>query len=237
MDYTRPRVFNISAANNIGIYYAKGKYVIVANSDIIYPPDYLEMLACELQKRNIYFATTTRVNLSKAQTMALQPPVKYGSCDGYAFVKEVTRSVQNVIYGIGTWVFQRDIILAIGGYDPRVWAFEDSDCNERVLHYLRRKNLQYCHCSLLDMFGYHVHHAPSELYDFSAQSKFIIEPRRVRLLRDPDSEEDVVDTKLECLPVLLEDLAKIPAVQPDLHIPLRDRFRKIAAWGARHARL
>jgi hypothetical protein len=142
-----------------------------------------------------------------------------------------------VIYGIGTWVFQRDTIRAIGGYDPKVWAFEDAECNDRVLHYLRRENLQYCHCSLLDLYGYHVHHAPSELYDLSALSKHILEPRRRRLLLDPDSKEDVVDTQLDCLEVLLSDLARLPEVQPNPNIPVRDRIRKIVAWGARHSKL
>jgi glycosyltransferase involved in cell wall biosynthesis len=237
MEYPRPRSFNISAANNIGIHYAKGNYVVIANSDIIYPPDYLETLGSELLKQNMYFTTTSRVQLSKAQTMGLRPPIEYNSADGYKFVKAIERTSRNVIYGIGTWVFQRDIIRAIGGYDPKVLAFEDAECNDRVLHYLRRKNLQYCHCSLLDLYGYHVHHAPSELYDFSALSKLILEPRRRRMLLDPDSKEDVIDTQLDSLEILLEDLARMPEIQPDLHIPVRDRIRKIIAWGARHAKL
>jgi hypothetical protein len=236
MEYPRPPSFNIAAANNIGIHYAKGNYLVIANSDIIYPPDYLETLGRELLKRNIYFATTSRVQLSRVQTSALRSPLHYNCSDGYAFVKTL-RTDRNMILGISPWVFKRDIVLAIGGYDPRVWVHEDAECNDRVLHYLRRQNLQYCHCVLLDLFGYHVHHPPSELYDLSAQAKQIFEPRRARLLRDPDSEEDVVDTKLDSLPILLTDLAKMPESQPVLHIPVRQRLRKVISWAARHAKL
>jgi hypothetical protein len=235
MEYPRPPAFNIAAANNIGIHSAKGNYLVIANSDIIYPPDYLETLGRELLKRNIHFATTSRVQLSSAQTSALRPPSEYNRSDDYAFIKTL-RNDRNMILGISPWVFQRDIILAIGGYDPRVWVHEDAECNDRVLHYLRRQNLQYCHCVLLDLFGYHVHHPPSELYDLSAHAKQIFEPRRVRLQRYPDSEEDVVDTKLDSLPALLADLARMPESQPDLHIPVRQRLRKVVAFVARHTR-
>jgi hypothetical protein len=109
------------------------------------------------------------------------------------------------------WTIRRDIALRIGGFDPKVLCHEDSEFNDRVIHFLRREGLQSFIYAASDMFGYHLHHASSELYSISKSSLAILESRRDRLQRQPDSEEDIVGTNLGDQDQLLKDLYDTPA--------------------------
>src|SRR5688572_22260319 len=42
--YEQPAFFNISASNNLGLHHSRGRYVAFANSDIIYPTNYLSRM-------------------------------------------------------------------------------------------------------------------------------------------------------------------------------------------------
>src|ERR1035438_8725705 len=45
-----PQFFNVSAANNIGLHYASGKYVVFANSDMIHSSGYLRLAIEEMSR-------------------------------------------------------------------------------------------------------------------------------------------------------------------------------------------
>lgn len=205
-----PKFFNISAANNIGLHFATGKYVIFANSDIIYPSHYLRLLVEELDRRQICYAIgAARVNLSAAQTRALAEPVQYTSHGNFDFLVGCENLPGRVLlHGLAPWVVLGQVARQIGGYDPLVLCHEDSEFNDRVMHYLRRTGQQQCLYAIHDLYGYHLHHPGSELYHLSALAKAVLEPRRLRLLENPNSTEDIVPTNLDSLEALLQDQIK-----------------------------
>jgi hypothetical protein len=189
--YRPPAFFNISAANNLGLARSTGAYVIFSNSDIIYPRQYLRTLKDELFHRDLYYALGARVNLGPEETAALPP-----ASDLTSFEFLVGR-VRTHGGGNSCWTIRRDIALQVGGFDPEVLCHEDLEFNDRVIHYLRRKGLQAVIFSTSDLLSFHLHHGASELYTASEQSRAILEPRRERLQRDPNSEEDVVMSGLD----------------------------------------
>jgi hypothetical protein len=192
--YDKPVFFNISAANNLGINRSSGDYLIFANSDIIYPTHFLRTLVNELNLRKIAYALASRVNLTARDTDSLFLPEMYDSLNGFNSL--VGNEFKGKSISISLWCVLRSIAEEVGGFDPSVLCHEDSDFSDRTMHYLRRKSLQNCLYVAHDLYGYHMHHEPSELYDASIYSKKIIEPRRLRLNSDPNSSEDVVSINL-----------------------------------------
>ena len=72
--FPRPRFFNISAANNLGLHESSGEYVLFCNSDVIFPSSYLGAVTEELGSRAVSYADGWRVNLGEARTKALRAP-------------------------------------------------------------------------------------------------------------------------------------------------------------------
>jgi hypothetical protein len=203
--YRPPQFFNIAAANNIGLAQADGQYVLFANSDIIYPNNYLRVLVGELTRRDLCYVLGARVNLTQDETASLRAPLDLTNFDF------LNSSKGQVAVGFGSpWTIRRDVALQIGGFDSKVLCHEDSEFNDRVIHFLRRKGLQAFIYAASDMVGYHLHHAASELYSLSELSRAILEPRRERLQHQPESSEDVVSTRLADLEQLLRDLYDTP---------------------------
>lgn len=191
--YDRPSYFNISAANNLGLKVATGKYVIFANSDVIYPSKFLNSYLREINKLNIAYALASRVNLTNKATNSLHAAHNYSLEHGFDSLLNCQFKGHAIsIGGGGVWCVLRNVAIAIGGFDAQIICHEDSEFNDRVMHYLRRTNQQACLLSFSDMYGYHMFHAPSELYDASIYSRNILEPRRLRLLADPLSTEDIM---------------------------------------------
>jgi len=207
--YNPPEFFNIAAANNLGLYYANGNYVLFANSDIIYPSNFLRVFIQELSMRKVCYALGHRVGLSSKQTRSLSEPIKYTPKSNFDFMgNHENLKGKNIGFGTSPWTVLRDIAQNIGGFDPKILCHEDSEFNDRVMHYLRRTGQQQCLFSVVDLFGYHVNHPDSELYGASAQARSILEPRRLRLLSDPNSTEDICPTRLHSLDSLKEDFYK-----------------------------
>lgn len=203
-----PAFFNISAANNLGLAASRGEYVLFANSDIVYPSWYLREVLDELTRRSIDYALGSRANLTQTQTRNLQSPSAYTFSSNFdAMFCGAGHSISN---GTSPWIAKRDVAISIGGFDPRVVCHEDSEFNDRMIHYLRRSKRQRCIYTLSDLFsclfGCHLHHPSSELYGTSSPSKAILEPRRLRLAANPDSVEDVLPTRWDSEESLLNDL-------------------------------
>jgi len=198
--YRPPEFFNISAANNLGLAQSTGKYVIFSNSDVIYPSHYLSTLIGELARRNLFYVQGSRVNLLPKVTAALPPASALTNFDSL-FDRGGYQGGGN-----SCWTIRRDIALQLGGFDAKVLCHEDSDLNMRAIHYLCRKGLQSITYSTADLLSFHLHHSASELYTVSQQSRSILEPRRDRLQKDPQSEEDIVATDLGSPDLLLRDL-------------------------------
>ena len=87
------------------------------------------------------------------------------------------------------------------------------------MHYLRRTNKQACLYAATDLYGYHMHHRPSELYDASIHSRKILEPRRLRLHADLQSTEDV-------LPTILSNFDSLKLAMKST-LPPPSKFRKL----------
>ena len=205
--YTPPAFFNIAAANNLGLHLARGKYVLFANSDIVYPSDFLRRLLGEMIRRGLHYMLGARVNLNADQTRSLRPAASYSLSHSFDVLKGAENLPGRVLsIGASPWVITREAAYAIGGFDPQVICHEDSDFNDRAMHYLRRQGRQDVLYAASDLYGYHLHHAPSELYAASLQAKQILEPRRLRLLADPFSVEDIVPTSLDSIDSLKQDM-------------------------------
>jgi hypothetical protein len=220
--YERPNYFNISAANNLGLHVAKGKYVLFANSDIIYPRHFLREFIGEISKKNIFYALGARINLAANWTTGLLKAGKYTLTSGFDALVGCEHRGGGKLGGYGSpWTVLRSVAERLGGFDPLVLCHEDSEFNDRVMHYLRRTGQQNCLFAVTDLFGYHMNHSGSELYDASVYSKSILEPRRLRLIADPDSDEDMIPNHLASLGALKETLYRTQPPPTSLRSSLR----------------
>src|SRR5688572_19981538 len=75
--HPEPNYFNTSAANNYGLYQARGRYVIFVNADMIYPGKFLTRAMGELERGDISYAVAARVNLTEAISSKLKPASEY----------------------------------------------------------------------------------------------------------------------------------------------------------------
>ena len=214
--YDPPKFFNISAANNLGLFVAQGDYVLFANSDIIYPSFFLNTFVDELQKRSLFYATAARVDLNKQQMQGIKPIEKYVLNETFDFLRGLENQPGSQCSQVRSpWTAKREIALIIGGFDSKILCHEDSEFNDRIMHYLRRTNQQNCLFNAADLYGYHLLHPASNLYNLSLEAKSILEPRRIRLLSNYESSEDIVRTDFSSIGPLLDDLYKTPG--PNSH--------------------
>ena len=84
--YQTPEFFNVSAANNLGLYKSRGRYLMFANADIIYPGSFFRRAMFELTEHHISYAVAARCNMTQPQTQNIhaksplntQPPTASG---------------------------------------------------------------------------------------------------------------------------------------------------------------
>jgi hypothetical protein len=206
--FDRPQFFNISAANNLGIHYATGKYIVFANSDMIFPSGYLRELADELDSRQLFYVTGSRINLDRGQTAALKEPAAYTTARNFDFLANLVSEDRQRSPVPSPWVFSRSTITAIGGFDPQVLCLEDSECRDRAIHYLRRTKQQLFEYRIADIFGYHLDHPPSELYIAADQAHRVIASRKQLLSAYPSGTEDTLATVLTDVTSLISELTR-----------------------------
>jgi hypothetical protein len=224
--------FNSSAANNIGLHFASGKYVFFTNSDIIYPSNYLRIVSKEISKRDVCFSLGSRINLNSDQTSSLSAPSQYTIKNNFDFMIGYENLPGRVmIHGMSPWMILRSIAENIGGFNPKVLCNEDSEFDDRAMHYLRRTDQQLCLYAITDIYGYHLHHEPSELYHASILAKSIVEPQRLQLTANPNGTEDIIPTNLRSLGSLLNDFHGTVPPNEEMHPTakqlLKKRMRKI----------
>lgn len=220
--YAPPLAFNVAAANNLGLHVASGEFVIFANSDVVYPPAFLRSVIGDMKSRGLSYICGARINLTASQTASLMPPEHYSRERGFESLVGLENAPGRIMMlALSPWIVARDVAIAVGGFDPAITCHEDSEFNDRAMHYLRRTGKQLCLYSLADIYGYHLHHPPSELYSASQLAKAILEPRRKRLSADPESLEDIVPTSLHDRDELLADLYATPSI-----VPIRRSIRR-----------
>src|SRR6185437_3037494 len=138
--YDTPAFFNVSAANNLGLHKSRGRHVMFANADIIYPGAFLQRAMFELSERNICYAVAARCNMTAKQTQDVhrKTPLQYTTADrfGHLAGMELVEGAYNMA-ALSPWMIRRDVAFAIGGFDPKVMTAEDRDLDYRLLHYLR----------------------------------------------------------------------------------------------------
>ena len=119
--HPRPRSFNISAANNVGLHHAGGEYVLFANSDFVYPSHFLRTFVGELRRRGIQYALASRVELSREQTAALPGVAAVRAGSGFDFLVGCEHLPgRRIVADIAPWTVRREIALRVGGFDPRI---------------------------------------------------------------------------------------------------------------------
>jgi GT2 family glycosyltransferase len=227
--YDRPEFYNSAAANNLGLHFATGEYVLFANCDIIYPSTYAERFIRNMRRHNCGYAVGSRYNLSSEETAALGPVAQYTLKNNFDFldVKSINPPVAVRWVTCGPWMIRRDLAQAIGCFDPAVPVSEDDDICSRAVHYLARHGGQESAVSFFDMYGFHLYHATTEVFALHHASHLILEPRRERLRAQPDSNEDIVPNRLDDLNSLIEQVRKTKK-PPALAKYRQDTFRKIS---------
>lgn len=234
VEHPRPAAFNISAANNIGLHYCDGDWVFFANSDVVHTAAYLRRIMTELERRNLLYAIGGRVNLDQLQTREL---LNCAAGDTAARLEQLAGTEflpGQRIWGVGSpWMIRRPIVEEIGGFDPQIVCYEDRDLTERAMHYLRRTGKQDALWVSLDVFGYHLDHPPSDLYDIGGPSRYRLDARRAMLNADASSTADVMPCDLSDIKALERTLLQTPAAAPQiLSRPRRaavlNRLRKAA---------
>lgn len=210
--YEKPAFFNISGANNLGLHFATGRYVMFANSDIIYPSWYGQRFFENMESHRAACAVGSRYNLTEKETRDLDPASNYSRQRNLDFIDQRWRHVAPapIWVGCGPWTFRRDILRAIGGFDPKVLVSEDDDVLSRAVHYLARHGQQNTNISFTDLLGYHLYHPSSELFDWHKEAHEIIDAKRDRMRNDPNSVEDVVANNLDDLDALVDSVRKTP---------------------------
>jgi GT2 family glycosyltransferase len=237
-DYEKPGYFNISAANNLGAYHSAGKYVMFANADVIYPGHFLKRAMPELFKKDVCYAVAARVYLSPEQSDKLheKKPTEYTTADRFNSLMGLERTGIQIAPALSPWMFRRDVIHDIGGFDPRILFAEDRDMDYRVMHYLRRKGWQNAIIAFPDLYGYHQHHASTGLFNNFFEAKEILESRARRMEADPNNTEDCVPTNMDDLAALKRDMMQTKPPPPleqyrkDLPGKVKRRARKV--WQA-----
>jgi len=233
-----PEMFNISAANNLGLHLSTGKYVIFANSDIIHPAHFLSRAMGELEARSICYAVASRMNLSQQQNKLLRSdPGSYTREQGFTEIEGTEKAIEAPVWrAFSPWIVRRDIAFAIGGFDMQILAGEDTDLSYRIMHYLRRQGLQQVLFGLTDLYGYHQWHPTTGLMDVITDARRIYVPREQRLSADPNSTEDVVDSPLNDRQALLDVIRKTKKPPPGhkFRVDFKRRFslRAKKVWDA-----
>jgi hypothetical protein len=148
-------------------------------------------------------------------------PLQYTPADRFNDLRGFERGegVYNMP-AISPWMIRRDVAFAIGGFDPKILFAEDRDLDYRLLHYLRRQNIQQTMISLCNLWGYHQWHANTGLINTMDKAFAIMEPRAKRLAADLNSVEDQLPTKLDDLEALKRDMAETE--RP----PMANQYRK-----------
>ena len=207
--YDKPGFFNISAANNLGAHVARGESILFANSDVVYPSATADLIAGELVGRDIRYAGLTRINLSPEATSALPPVSSFtsaGSMDApFAAAKPESEWAHQ------GWLVHRQTFLELGGFDPNVLVAEDRDIRRRAHHYLSRTGAQKTVIIADSIKGYHLFHTSHELFNMFDPVIAILAPREAKMDADPNSQADVVPTRLDSLESLVKDLKDTPA--------------------------
>lgn len=211
--YERPEFFNISVANNLGIHFSDARYVFIANADVIYPSDMADKLMRNVCARGISYAVTSRRNLSESQTKSLKPVGEFRSPGDFDFL-EAWKDFESIWIGTNGWIARRQPLVEIGGFDPAVLHCEDLDLSDRLMHYLQRTRMQDCMVGV-QLFGYHLYHGYSDIFEAYSAAQKILEPRRAALAANPQGALDQIESHLDSLPRLLEDLRQTrrPAVK------------------------
>jgi hypothetical protein len=222
-EYETPAFFNISAANNLGLHAARGKYVMFANADVIYPGQFLKRALAEMNRREIVYAVAARSNMTAKQSDKVheKTPLQYTQADRFTelYRNEFGEGVYNM-HAISPWMIRRDVAYAVGGFDPKILMAEDRDLDYRLVHYMRRNNLQEAIISFSNLWGYHQWHANTGLINAIDKAFEIMEPRAKRLNADLHSTEDQLPTQLDDLDSLKRDMAN--TVRP----PVGNQYRK-----------
>jgi len=215
-NYPKPEFFNISAANNLGLHFATGEFVMFANSDIVYPTSYGRRFVENMRRSKLGYATGGRVNVTEEQTSALRPASAYTTADNFDFMwTQWSYPARRLMWiGCGPWTVRRDVAREIGGFDPAVLVSEDDDIAARAVHYLARHGEQDSIVCLESLWGYHLYHPSSELFDHHDESHQIIDPRNDRLRANRQSTEDIVPNRLDDLDSLIDAMKQTKRPSP-----------------------
>lgn len=227
--YERPAFFNISAANNLGLHFASGEFVMFANSDVVYPSYFGKRFVDAMRRHKVGYAVGSRYNLPEVRTQQLQSASSYTRESNLDFLdREWTYSGTPPIWmGCGPWTARRDVAWAIGGFDPNVMCSEDDDFASRAVAYLAKRGEQDAAACFQQLLGFHLYHPGSELFNSHHDSHLIIDPRRDRLRKGQGERDIVVPNRLDDLESLKEAMRR--TVKPSSTAKYRQNtLKKIA---------
>jgi glycosyltransferase involved in cell wall biosynthesis len=136
----------ITPARNAGLQAAKGKYVLNADADTIYPPDWIDLMTAPLHRENTAMVYGTFSFIPTADTSRTVYYAYEHVSDLSKWINKKFREEAVNIYGFNS-AFRREEGLQVGGFDHPPGTNEDGwlglklrvSLNKKLCHVKKRK--------------------------------------------------------------------------------------------------
>ena len=175
--------YRLSSIRNKAFLACKGDYIIQADGDIIFHPDFIFDHVSSVAKG--YFIIGGRINLTQEQTGRALAGEPIKSLDGFGFSKRIKKSripiispfmygykSGNFMYGFGANIsFWTEDVRKVNGFDEDFtgWGLEDSDFISRMMNLgLKKRYLRF------RAICYHLWHSSRKRDDVFDKNRIIL---------------------------------------------------------------
>jgi glycosyltransferase involved in cell wall biosynthesis len=120
---TRYQLWSRSHALNLGILHARGQFLVIVDIDLIYPPDFVDLLKNKIDENSF------------VQYQCYYVPENQQDYQSLDFSKTYPYKVSSTEFAAGLIAMPKEKMHEIGGYDEyfKVWGVEDIDLKKRLL--------------------------------------------------------------------------------------------------------
>lgn len=120
---TRYQFWSRSHALNLGILQAKGQFLVIVDIDLIYPPDFANLLKNKIDENSF------------VQYQCYYVPENQQNYQNLNFSQTYPYKVSSTEFAAGLIAMPKEKMHEIGGYDEyfKVWGVEDIDLKKRLL--------------------------------------------------------------------------------------------------------
>ncbi len=120
---TRYQMWSRAHALNLGVLQAKGRFLVIVDIDLIYPPNFADLLRKKIDDNTF------------VQYQCYYMPENHQDYQNLDFSKTYPYKVSSTKFAAGLIAIPKEKTYAIGGYDEyfKVWGVEDIDLKKRLL--------------------------------------------------------------------------------------------------------